>query len=280
MKERFAAHMPRLQRLAYGMLGEVAAAEDVVQESYLRFAKHAAAIDNDGGWLTTTVTRLALDAATSARARREVYVGPWLPEPIAASDPLGPCTQDISFALLVLLESLSPKERAVFVLRELFDVAYADVAAALQLSEPATRQLFHRALESLRARKQRYAIDEAAHARLLAAFVQAAMSGELETMVSLLARDVTSSTDSGGKRSAATRVVVGPANVSKLIAGLVAKGGDSVTPRLVTVNQTPALLLVSAAGVESLLLLVATEEGDRIAQICMVRNPDKLGHVG
>lgn len=278
MKDRFIPHIPRLQRIAYSMLGEVAAAEDVVQESYLRFARHAASIENDGAWLTTAVTRLAIDAATTARARREIYVGPWLPEPIESTDNSAHCTQDISFALLVLLESLSPKERAVFVLREIFDVAYAEIATALELSETAVRQLFHRAWESMRARKQKYNVDEKAHSNLLTAFVHAVTSGDLSGLTSLLANDISSTTDSGGKRSAATRVVAGQKNVSKLIMGLVAKSGAEVWPRFTIVNNTPALVLFGKDGIESVLILIANEEGDKISQICMVRNPDKVSH--
>lgn len=279
MNDRFSPHRARLQRIAYSMLGEVAAAEDVVQESYLRFARHAEAIENDGAWLTTAVTRLAIDAATTARARREVYVGPWLPEPIESTDNSAHCSQDISFALLVLLESLSPKERAVFVLREIFDVAYVEIATALEMSEAAVRQLFHRAWESMRARKQKYAVDEAAHSRLLSEFLQAVTSGDVTALTSLLAQEITSTTDSDGKRSAAMRVVEGQVNVSKLIMGLVAKAGPEVAPRFATINNTPALVLTGQNGIESLLILIANEDGDKIAQICMVRNPEKMSHL-
>jgi RNA polymerase sigma-70 factor (ECF subfamily) len=260
------------------MLGEVAAAEDVVQDSFLRFAKHANTIQNDGAWLTTTVARLALDAATSARARREHYVGPWLPEPIENTNESAHCTQDLSFALLVLLETLSAKERAVFVLRELFDVSYEDIATTLDANEPAVRQLFHRALESLRARRHKYVVDEVAHRELLAAFVQAVVSGNVDVLTSLLAHDVTASSDGGGKRSAALKIVSGQNKVLRLILGLVSKGTADFQTRFAMMNNTPALVLQSRGVIDSVIQLIADDTG-RIAQICFLRNPDKLTRI-
>jgi RNA polymerase sigma-70 factor (ECF subfamily) len=274
MIARFTEEAPRLRRLAYAMLGEVSLAEDVVQESYLRFAAHEPTIEDAAAWLTTTVTRLSLDALKSARARRETYMGPWLPEPVEdTTEPI--FGRDISYSLLVLLESLSPRERAVFLLREVFDVPYTHIATILEMSEAAARQLLHRAMEALRARKRQFVVTPESHQALLAAFVAATTMGDTNALEALLARDVTATSDGGGKRSAALRVVHGVRDVARFLVGLARKQPEGATARVASVMGAPALVITAQGEVESLVMLTADEAG-QIGDVLMIRNPDKL----
>ena len=286
----FEPHRRRLRGLAYRMLGSIAEAEDVVQEAYLRW--HAAARDgvhDAGAFLTTVTTRLCLDVLKSARARREEYVGPWLPDPVVDAGALAPDAQtaladDLSVALLLALDRLSPLERAAFLLHDVFDRSFAEVAAALGRSEAACRQLASRA----RARVRQAHPDvpatrtppalEPRHAALLDAFSAAARTGDLAALTHLLAADAQLVTDSGGKVPAAMNVITGAERVARFLVGVVRKGWtDEVDVRAAVVNGLPALLLLRDAA------LVQTTafqlEGDLVTAIYVVRNPDKLRHV-
>jgi RNA polymerase sigma-70 factor (ECF subfamily) len=288
----FEPHRRRLRGLAYRMLGSMAEAEDAVQEAYLRW--HAAdreAVDEPRAFLVTTTTRICLDMLKSARARREEYVGPWLPDPVTDTAALAPDAQteiaeDLSVALLLALDALSPLERAAFLLHDVFDYSFTQVAATLGRNEAACRQLASRARARVRearppspaaARPRRAAIDPK-HAELLSAFVTASQSGDLARLTSLLASDARLVTDSGGKVASARNVIHGADRVAAFLTGVVRKGwAADFSYRLDTINDLPGLIVTSAAG---LVQTTAFEfDGDAITTIYAVRNPDKLRHL-
>ena len=288
----FEPHRRRLRGLAYRMLGSMAEAEDAVQEAYLRW--HAAdrdAVDEPRAFLVTTTTRICLDMLKSARARREEYVGPWLPDPVTDTAALAPDAQteiaeDLSVALLLALDALSPLERAAFLLHDVFDYSFTQVAATLGRNEAACRQLASRARARVRevrppspdaVRPRRTAIDPK-HAELLSAFVTASQSGDLARLTSLLASDARLVTDSGGKVASARNVIHGADRVAAFLAGVVRKGwAADFSYRLDTINDLPGLIVTSARG---LVQTTAFEfDGDAIATIYAVRNPDKLRHL-
>lgn len=277
--EVFTAARPRLFGLAYRMLGSAAEAEDVLQEAHLRWQS----ADRDGvttpqAWLTTVVTRLCLDQLKSARARRESYVGEWLPEPVATErreDPLD--VESISLAFLVLLEALSPLERAVFVLREVFDYSFAEIAEALGRDEAACRQLGHRAREHLRARRPRFARSREQHERLLTGFLGAIMQGDLPGLQQMLADDVVALSDGGGRAKAALNPVYGNDRVSRMCLGLARKGGAGLAVAIAEINGWPGLVLRSGDVVVSALTIET--DGEKIFSMQIVTNPDKLSRL-
>jgi RNA polymerase sigma-70 factor (ECF subfamily) len=200
--DRFAQARPRLLRLAYSELGDVGEAEDVVQEAWLRLERTGAdAIENFDGWLTTVVARLALDRLRSARARRETYVGPWLPEPLVSDDPADRVTLDesVSYALLTVLEQLSPAERTAFVLHDVFDVPFDDVAEVVGRTPEAVRQLASRARRHVKRERPRFAASREEHDRAVRAFSQAIAEGDLEGLVAVLDPDVVLCADAGAR---------------------------------------------------------------------------------
>lgn len=269
----FEAHRPRLFGLAYRMLGAASDADDVLQEARLRWlATDRAAIVNAEAYLVTMVSRLALDQLGSARVRREVYVGPWLPEPIATAPDVD--AHDLSLAFLHLLERLSPAERAAFLLAEVFDYSHAEVARVLGKSEAACRQLAARARAHVRDGRPRL-VDTGEHARVLGAFVTACASGELAALERLLTADAVVLSDGGGKVTAALHPVTGADRVARMLLGLARKGGAGLTPTPATLNGLPALVLRDAAGAVDLALALDVV-GGKIAAVYLVRNPDKL----
>jgi RNA polymerase sigma factor (sigma-70 family) len=214
----FDAVRPRLMGIAYRMLGSHTEAEDLVQEVWLRWqAADRSAVQSPVAYLSTAVTRLAINASQSARARRETYIGPWLPEPVDTSaDPyLGAERGEaLSFAVLLVLERLSPTERAAYILREAFDYPYDELAAMLQSTEPAVRQLVSRARKRIRA-ERRTEVSGSQQKKLLTAFVEAARSGDLAVLEQLLAKDAISYSDGGGAARASKFPVVGRLRVAK-----------------------------------------------------------------
>src|SRR5262245_59128997 len=255
----FEPYRRRLVGLAYRMLGSMADAEDAVQETYLRW--HEAdrdTVSNPRAFLMTTTTRICLDLLKSARARREEYVGPWLPEPVVDAAALAPDSQteladDLSIALLLTLDRLSPLERAAFLLHDVFDFPFTDVAAALERSEAACRQLAARARAHVRAVRPRGASPkprggeggppahpggiDAKHAQLISAFVAAARSGDLGALSELLASDVRVVTDGGGKVAAALEVIDGAGRAAEFLVGVTRKGWrKDFTLRFATIN--------------------------------------------
>jgi RNA polymerase sigma-70 factor, ECF subfamily len=288
--DTFEQHRRLLFSIAYRMLGSVMEAEDVVQEAWLRWqVVTSEEVRSPKAFLSTVVTRLCLDQLKSARARRESYVGPWLPEPLITSeaDPrLAPdaridAYESISMAFLVLLESLTPLERAVFLLREVFDYPYPEIAEIVGRREDGCRQLFHRAKQYLTERRPRFQPTPAARERLTAGFVRAAEAGDLEGLMSLLAEDITLWTDGGGKVAAALRPLHGPNAVARFLLGVTQRVQPLSTFELLEVNGEPAILfrIPPAPPAPSLGVVVLEMDEERIHAIRVVGNPEKLGHI-
>ncbi|WDZ82442.1 RNA polymerase sigma-70 factor [Micromonospora cathayae] len=278
----FEALRPRLFGIAYRMLGGVGAAEDVVQDAWLRWqGTDREAVRNPAAFLTTVTTRLAVNAATSARAARETYVGPWLPEPVdTAADPtLGAeRAEAVDLAVLVLLEKLGPTERAAYVLREAFDYPHRQVAEVLDTSEDNARQLVSRARRHL-ASARSAPVSPADRRRLVEAFLRAARDGDLTALEQLLAEDVTARSDGGGRVHAARRVLHGVARVSTFLDNVRRKYWHTATYRLVEANGGPALLVTDLDGTpQALVTLHASTRG--VEQLFFVVNPDKLRQFG
>lgn len=284
--EEFEPHRRHLTGLAYRMLGSLAEAEDAVQEAYLRWhGTDQGKVADARAFLSKTVTRLCLDQLKSARARRETYVGPWLPEPLLeeaglTADTAGDFAQDLSVALLLALERLSPLERAAFLLHDVFDMEFAEVAETLGRGEAACRQLAARAREHVRAARPRFPVRPDEGARLAEAFLAAARSGDAATLGRLLAADATLHADGGGKKRAALNVIHGRDKIAAFFAGLARKQAATVKAirvRPSRINGLPGFVTVEPDGtLQTIALEIAGEE---IAAIYVVRNPDKLRHV-
>lgn len=286
--DRFEASRPRLESIAYQLLGSAGEAEDAVQETFLRW--QAADVDRIGvpeAWLTKVLTNLCLNQLTSARARRETYVGQWLPEPLLAGDPmLGPADtaeqrESVSYAVLTLMERLSPNERAVYVLREAFDYPHREITEILDITEAASQQIFHRAKKHLADGKTRTEIDEAAVRRIAAEFLAAATSGQIEPLVRLLTEDAIAIGDGGGKVPARAKAFEGAIAVAKFLWGLFKPGeakramvGGAPEVYAWTANGDPALVTVVDGRVIGVMCLEVTAEG--IAAFRTQVNPDKL----
>ncbi|MGV9242444.1 RNA polymerase sigma-70 factor [Streptomyces sp. NPDC003710] len=286
--DRFEAFRPRLEAIAYRLLGSASEAEDAVQETFLRWqAADVGHIEVPEAWLTKVLTNLCLNQLTSARARRETYVGQWLPEPLLAGDPmLGPADtaeqrESVSYAVLALLERLSPGERAVYVLREAFDYPHREIAEILDITEAASQQIFHRAKKHVADGKARTEIDEAAARRIIDEFLAAATTGRTEPLVRLLTQDAISIGDGGGKVPARTKPFEGALAVAKFMRGLFkpsrakrALAGGSPEVHATTANGDPAVVAVLDGRVIGVMCLEVTDEG--IAAFRSQANPDKL----
>jgi RNA polymerase sigma-70 factor (ECF subfamily) len=269
---------PVLFGLAYRMLGSRADAEDVVQEAWMRWnALDGEPVRSPKSYLTTIVARLALDQLKSAVRKREKYVGPWLPEPLVA--PLGTqpveMAESLSIAFLLLLETLSPAERAAFLLREAFDAPYPEIAAVLDTTEANARQLATRARQRIHERRPRFAADPRRRIELLREFLEASATGDPARLTSMLANDVTLYSDGGGKVAAALNPIYGPDRVARFIIGLMNKGALDYEVRFADVNGEPGVVLLRDSEVRSV-FTVAFDESSRIAGIYSVNNPDKL----
>ena len=283
----FEAERGRLKRLAYRMLGSVSEAEDAVQDAWLRWTRAPQDVADPGAWLVRTVTRLCLDRLRKARAERAAYRGPWLPEPLIEpldEDPVERA-EDVSVAFLLALERLSPLERAVFLLREAFDEDYAAIAETLGRSEAAVRQLAARAKAHVREAKPRYPVDRAAAERLAAAFLRASGTGDAAGLAALLAEDALLVSDGGGKRTAALRVLAGCEDIIHFYASIAWRRAHAASwsaevqdVRFARINGLPGLVLDLADGPQTMALELDPE--GLIAAIYIVRNPEKLGHVG
>ncbi|MBW5482532.1 RNA polymerase sigma-70 factor [Streptomyces bambusae] len=274
----FEAHRSRLFGIAYRMLGSAAEAEDLVQDTYLRWsADDRGDVEHPGAWLAKAVTHLSLNRLDSARVRRERYVGPWLPEPVLTSDgTLGPLESaeqrdSVSMALLVLLEQLGPVERAVYVLREAFAYSHREIAELLDLSEANCRQLYRRASQRVATPRPRTEPDPAALQQLISAFLAAAQDGDMAGLERLLSAEVTYVSDGGGVVSAARRPVLGPDKVARFAVGAMHKYAAGVPYRFAEVNGVPAVVF-GDMGV----LVVEFEEG-LVTGLRAVVNPEKLG---
>lgn len=279
----FEEHRPVLTGVAYRMLGRVADAEDVVQDAWLRWsADDRSDVREPRGFLVRITTRLAIDRLRHVQSRREAYVGPWLPEPIATD--FGPTLPDtaeravlaesVSLAVLVVLESLSPLERAVFVLREAFGFPYEEIATTLDRSEAAVRQLAGRARRHVEKRKPRYDVDPDERRDLTERFLAAASGGDLDALLTLLAPDVRLVGDSGGKAKAPLRVMDSADKVGRFLFTVAKEPIPELDVRLVELNGAPALLVLSAGKPDTVMQLEVLD--GRIQCVYIIRNPDKL----
>lgn len=285
--ESFETYRSLLFAMSYRMLGSAMEAEDIVQEAYLRYrATPPESIRTLKSFLTTIVHHLCMDHLKSAQARRENYVGPWLPEPIITGDgallpsPLSQVIdrESISMAFLVLLESLSPLERAVFLLREVFDYEYAEIAQITGRDEAACRQLFSRAKKHISEHRPRFPASPEAHAKMVGRFLEACIAGDMDGLMGLLAEDVTVWSDGGGKVSGAARQPIhGRDKVARSIIAFVAHAPEGTTFAMIEANGLPALLVRVKGQIASVLTLEVA--GDVIHAVRAVANPDKLAHL-
>ena len=283
--ETFVAHRDLMFSMAYRMLGTVADAEDVVQDAWLRWsAAPRDEVSEPRAYLARTVTNLALNRLHSAQARREAYVGPWLPELLLTRThpdiaERAELTESVSVAMLVVLESLSPEERAVFVLREVFDFAHAEIAVAMGRSEASVRQIAHRAREHVRARRPRFEVDPGRQRVVIERFLSAAVGGDINGLLAVLAPDVTLTTDGGGVTQAALRPIRGADKVARVLAAYAGRPYQGFTPEqksieLAEINGEPGVLLLGDGQVIAAGTL--TVAGGRVVAIQIVTNPEKL----
>jgi RNA polymerase sigma-70 factor (TIGR02957 family) len=279
--DEFEAERRRLFGLAYRLLGSASEAEDAVQDAFLRWnATDRGSIVVPAAWLTRTVTNLCLNRLTSARRRREEYVGLWLPEPVLTQDgSLGPLEtleqrESVSIALLLLLERLTPAERAVFVLREAFHYDHREIAGILELSEANCRQLHHRARQHVGEPGTRFKTSAERWKGLVERFLAAAGAGDLASLEKLLAEDATAWADGGGRVPAGKRPILGRDRVARYFAGLTRKFAGDVTLGIVEVNGEPALLAWAGEAMTAVILVDVV--GDRIGSVRSVLNPGKL----
>jgi RNA polymerase sigma-70 factor (ECF subfamily) len=284
----FEEHRGYLTSVAYRMLGTLADAEDAVQEAYLRFARtDFDELREPRGWLTIAISRICLDQLGSARAQREKYIGPWLPEPLVGSDlrlataPMTPedrvtLDESVSMAMLVVLESLSPAERTSFVLHDVLGMSYEEIAATVGRSEAACRQLISRARGHVREKAPRFTVDSTQQSKVVNAFLVACADGGVDTLVEMLASDVVLRSDGGGLVSGvARRPVVGAENVARLLLGVATK--HAAFPWVVSVNGATGLAFEGEDGVSGVMAF-SVDEG-LITEIFFVVNPEKLSRV-
>jgi len=280
--ESFADLRPYFFTVAYNMLGSVMDAEDVVQEAYLRWERAGAVAESPKAYLTAVVTRLCIDFLRSAKVRREAYVGPWLPEPLVMA--VSPNVEEdvtlsetLSLAFLVLLESLSPTERAVFLLRQVFDYDYAEIAAIVGKSEANCRQMMRRARQHIEAGKPRYDVPLKQQEALVTQFAEACVAGDLEGLINLLAEDIEVWSDGGGKVVAARKVVYGREMVARFLLGIMRLAPDNAESQFALINgQLGIVARVHGRPV----LVMALEVGNgRVQTIRNILNPDKLQHI-
>jgi len=281
--EAFETHRAALFAHAYRMLGEVAEAEDVVQDAFIKWHQAPRGeVENARAYLVTIVTRLCLTRLRSARRRREVYVGPWLPEPLAETTGPAPeeaLAHDVSVALLMALERLTPLERAAFLLHDVFDLDFGEVGAALGREAATCRQLAARARTHLKAARPRYSATAQETEEVAGAFFAALDGGDVDALRAVLVETATMHTDGGGVRPAALRPIAGADRIARFFAGLMAKGriGSPLFGRRLLLNGLPARLTVEADGMPQT-VSVAVEAG-RVGAVYIVRNPGKLAHL-
>jgi RNA polymerase sigma-70 factor (ECF subfamily) len=283
--QAFEAERKRLTAVAYRMLGRWSEAEDIVQDAWLRWqAADHTSIDSVPAWLTTVVVRLCLDRIRRNKAAREVYVGPWLPEPVLTieggehvPETHESLAGDLSIALMHVLERLGPEERAAFILREAFDTSYTDIAAMLGKNEAAVRQITTRARDRVRAARPRFDAKPETHQQLLGQFMSAVSANSMDQLMSIFRPDVQFVSDGGGKRPAAMRVVSGAEDIARLIFHLAQAKGGPARIKPVTLNGLPSVWFLDAQGYESIVQLDIIDGA--IQSIFIMRNPDKLAHL-
>jgi RNA polymerase sigma-70 factor (ECF subfamily) len=279
--ETFVAHRNLLFTVAYEMLGSAADAEDVLQETWLRWVK----VDLDQvrerrAYLVRIVTRQALNRLRTLQRRKESYVGPWLPEPLLTTPDVSEnaeLAESLSMALMLVLETLSPTERAVFVLREAFDLSYDEIAAAVDKTPAAVRQIAHRARAHVDARRPRETVSARDAKAVLESFERAVETGELQDFLDVLAPDVVLLTDGGGQKQAALRPIVGAEKIVRFFLGATSKAGAPLTTEQSVVNGNPAIVVRVGAEIDG--VLAVRIEDDRITRLYYMRNPEKLTRV-
>jgi RNA polymerase sigma-70 factor (ECF subfamily) len=266
--------------IAYRMLGTVADADDIVQDAWLRWERNdRSGIENPRGYLASIVTRLCLDRLREVKRRREEYVGPWLPEPLVYNAPAdgGEMAESLSLAFLTLLERLTPAERAVFLLRQVFGYEYTEIAAIVETSEANCRQLFSRAHKHVQEGRPRYDASPEVHRRLLDGFVGAVSQGDLNGLLALLKEDIVLWSDGGGKVAAAIRPLHGAKNVGSFFISVAKSGIADARVEHAMINGSPGLLLFSGDRLDSVFTIEVVD--GRIATFRIVRNPLKLKHL-
>jgi RNA polymerase sigma-70 factor (ECF subfamily) len=279
----FEEHRTGLARLAYRMLGSLADADDMLQEAYLRWSREdRSTVQSPRAYLYSVVTRLCIDQRRTVEARKESYVGPWLPEPVVEPDPADPAgrvevAESVSMALLVVLESLSPVERAAYLLRRVFDYDYAEVAAILGKTEPNCRQLVSRAESHVQARRPRFDPAPGEAERLTGEFLQACATGDLDGLVRILADDAVLYSDGGGKVAAARVPIAGAERIARFFLGVIKKSPADLQVRHVRVNGRPGVVVAEHGRVVDVLTFDVAD--GRITACFAVRNPDKLTRV-
>lgn len=281
--ERFTLLRPLLFTIAYEILGSATESDDVLQESYLRWAEvDLATVIDTKAYLAQLVTRQSLNALRAQSRRREDYVGPWLPEPLLL-DVKDPSTdvvlaESVSMAMLVVLETLSPDERAVFVLREVFGFSHDEIASTLCKSPAAVRQMAHRAREHVQSRRRRFdPVDPKVSTEITARFFDAASTGDVDALLEMLSPDVVWTADSDGKVSAARRPVTGADRVARVLVGLVRLAGENGRVEPAMYNNAPALKLYLGDKFEGVITVEITD--GRVSHFYVMRNPEKLAGI-
>jgi RNA polymerase sigma-70 factor (ECF subfamily) len=282
--EHFDLHRPLLFSIAYRMLGSVMDAEDIVQEAFVRWQQASEAeVRSPKAYLSAIVTRLCIDQLRSARAQREEYVGPWLPEPLPSERApdvahTAVLEESLSMAFLVLLESLTPTERAVFLLREVFDYDYDEISHLVGKSEANCRQIAHRAREYVAARRPRFERSPEQEERLTGSFLDACMGGDMEGLLELLAEDIVLWSDGGGKAHAALNPIHGSDRVARFFLGILGKTPPGLVVRQTRVNGQPGIIGYYADG-QPQSVTTFDIAGERIRAIHILVNPEKLGNI-
>ncbi|MCC3270756.1 RNA polymerase sigma factor SigJ [Arthrobacter gengyunqii] len=284
----FLAHRGMVFTIAYDILGAVTDAEDVVQETYLRWRTVGEPVRNPRAYLARIATRQALNAVRSAARRREDYPGEWLPEPLrTGAGSTGPANAtpetaaltaaEVSTAMLVVLQTLSGPERAAFILHDVFGFGYPEIAEALEAEQPAVRQLVHRARERVETGRPRTRPDPAEHRAAVGRFLEATLTGSLQALLDVLSPEVVLRSDGGGKASAALNPVVGPEKVARLMLGLASKYAAGALPEFVELNGLPAVAFREDGNVTTVFQLSLVN--GRVQGVYAMRNPDKLVHL-
>lgn len=276
----FERHRPRLFGLAYRMLGTPDEAEEIVQDAYLRWhTADIAAVENPEAWLVSTTTRLAIDRLRKASRQRETYIGPWLPEPLMVSPNPSPqedaeLAESLSTAFLLMLERLSPSERAVFLLHDIFDSSYADIARIMDREEPAVRQMLHRARQRVRTDKPRFEVDKAEQRRLVERFAKAAYVADEVALLELFSPEIAVISDGGGRVTAARKIVHGVHKVLRIFTIAISPAKDKLTWHLADINGEPGV--VEYYDGEPFAANTFAIENGRIFVVYRIMNPDKL----
>ncbi|MFI9844462.1 RNA polymerase sigma factor SigJ [Nonomuraea sp. NPDC051941] len=290
----FEDHRSLLTGVAYRILGSAADAEDVVQEAWLRWSGvDETTVEEPKAYLVRVTSRLAIDRLRWAKSRRESYVGPWLPEPISTAPDVAEhaeLAESVELALLLVLETLSPLERAVFVLREAFDLPFSEIAEIIGRAEPATRQLARRARDHVRERRPRFDVDRQERRRITERFISASAEGDLDGLIELFASEVTMVSDGGGKARAALRVITGadnvsrwllsintPANIAAFMASIGMAGISDLSIGLATMNNAPAMVISAGGRVITVASLLISD--GKIDTIYLIANPEKIAHL-